>query len=329
MKKMNIFIDDQIPYMTELLGELADVFVIKGRDIRQDTLTNADILLTRTITPINQALLNKSTIRFVGTASAGFDHVDLNYLKQRNISFSATPGCNAKAVGEYVLACVSTLKNANKLPKQPGKAGIIGLGHTGMASKQWLEWLGYEVICYDPPKVPNDPTFDHADLSTFKELDLICCHPSLTKSSRHLIDKKLLQQQKPGTVLINTSRGEVIQWTDLTAFGTHLTWCFDVWPNEPHIDLEVLEKCFIATPHIAGYSQEAKKNSALQLYHAVSEFLGTPPLPASLSALESNIEDPKDILLLIDPIDITQQLKQNPNNFSRLRKMQLNRKELA
>ena len=278
-----ILIDKNIPYLAHWIREDFDVASFVSKDLSFDQLTDTDALIVRTLTSVNAQLLkNNPSLAFIASATSGVDHIDLPLLQRHQIAFAHAPGCNAKAVCDYVMACFHTAGS----PKKHGRIGIIGCGHVGTRVANAFSALGYDTLCYDPPKSGSDAAFMTASLDDLIDLDALCIHPNLTHDgpypSKHLLDDTLLSQQDPGTLIINTSRGEVANEQALLKHADKLRLCLDVWQNEPHINLDLMAKTLIATPHIAGYAMQAKWNASKQVTTALYAHFGKimPSIPA-------------------------------------------------
>jgi erythronate-4-phosphate dehydrogenase len=293
---LKIVADQQIPWVNELFSSWGEVVQLPGRSIDHNHVTNADILLVRSITLVNQDLLHNTRIKFVGSATAGTDHMDIAWLQHNTIAYATAKGANAIAVAEYVVCCIAALCKQKLFTGNNVRAGVIGIGHVGTHVVSRLKTLGFEVLVNDPPRAAQEPDFISTPLAEFHNLDLICLHTPLTTTgsypTRHLINKDFLQQQQPGCVVLNAGRGEVIAANDLRQYGQHLIWCLDVWPYEPNIDLALLQQAKLATPHIAGYTVEAKSRAVFMLYQAAQSALqlqGQPFLSSSLPVIELNL----------------------------------------
>lgn len=282
---MKIVADENIPLVKELFGSLGDIVLMPGRHIQPQHIQDADILLVRSVTPVNAALLNKSRVKFVGTATTGVDHLDIEWLQQAGIAYASAQGCNAEAVAEYVVCCIAALQQKNILLGKNLRAGVIGIGHVGSKVAEKLKLLGFAVLQNDPPREALEEDFISVPLEQLHACDLVCLHPSLTKTgahpSFHLIEKPFLQSLKPGTVLLNASRGAVINSVALLSGAGHLITCFDVWEHEPHINLEVLQHATIATPHIAGYTHEAKLRGTAMIFESLQKCLRFTATPSA------------------------------------------------
>lgn len=300
---MKIIADRQIPLLETLFAPVADLVLKSAHEFTRDNLKDAEILLVRSVTKVNASLIEGTAIKFIGSASAGFDHIDIDWLTQHKITWKHAPGSNAIAVGEYVLCCLAALFSDGILSQKPLRAGIIGVGNTGSQTLQHFSALGFDVICNDPPRALREPNFYSHALDELHECDLICIHTPLVKegefSTYHLINEDFLNALKPGCVILNASRGEVIDTRAILKYDS-VHYCFDVWPHEPNIDLEILKRCLIATPHIAGHSIEAKLRASVQLYQQIQKIYSWPELPPQWQSL-----------LAPDPFELWQWLKRD------------------
>lgn len=271
---MKIVADDKIPHISEFFTECDDIIYLPGEKITRADLVDADILLTRTVTRVDQSLLENTAVRFVGTATTGTDHIDHDYLALKNITLATAAGANAEAVAEYVMCCVAALKK-NKFLENKKTVGIIGCGRIGRLVAKFFESQEYKVFCYDPLLSEKLPFH----FITFEKListcDIISLHTPLTKTGLHptfhLLNETVLKKIKPGAILFNTARGDVIDQSALLS-TKNIILCLDVWKNEPHISLELLHKVAIGTPHIAGYSVQAKYRATEMIYNAAAKF---------------------------------------------------------
>jgi erythronate-4-phosphate dehydrogenase len=279
---LSILADENMPLVKEYFSGLGEVTVAPGREINAAMVRDSDILLVRSVTPVNQSLLEGSRVRFVGTATIGTDHVDIEYLNIHKIGFSAAPGCNAPAVVDYVLSCLCRLYGKSLTSK---RVGIIGMGNVGTRLAQRLRMLQVPFVAYDPL---IDQTL-YPELSTLEKVlqaDIISLHVPLTTcgphSTHHLIADNVLANLGQGACLINTSRGSVVDNTALMAVldnRTDLNVVLDVWENEPDINWQLLEHVAIATPHIAGYSLDGKLRGTAMICQAVYDYYGLDHTP--------------------------------------------------
>ncbi len=262
---LKLVADEHIFFLNDLLSDYFEIEQYPGREITAQALQSADALLVRSVTHVNRALIEHSPIKFVGTTTAGTDHIDTDFLAQAGIAWSSAPGFNAESVADYVICCLAHLRKENILAKTAKRAAVIGMGHVGPAVARRLAVLGFEVLTYDPPRAERDPTFDSVAWEDICDVDLICAHCALTTSgptpSQNMINADFLKRQRPGTVFINASRGGVTALDALREHSQHLHLCLDVWPGEPDVPLDVMARCVIATPHVAGYSLQARCRS--------------------------------------------------------------------
>ena len=273
---MKLVADDKIPHVSDFFTQCDTITLLPGESITRQDLIDADALLTRTVTTVNADLLHDTAIRFVGTATTGVDHIDQTWLTAHGIALATAAGANSQAVLEYVVCCIMSLKKKGVLQHHK-TAGIIGCGRIGRLVADYLINNGFDVIGYDPlltysldfPLVSLDELLSRADI--------ISIHTPLTKSGLfptfHMLNATALKKIKEGAILINTSRGSVIDQTDLLKTD-HIILCLDVWENEPIISLELLNRVLIGTPHIAGYSMQAKYRATEMIYDSAADFFG-------------------------------------------------------
>lgn len=275
---MKIIVDENIAFAREYFAPFGELVFRAGRAITADDVRDADILLVRSVTPVNAALLAGSRVRFVGSCTIGMDHVDTAWLDANGIRHACAPGCNARGVVEYVLSALLALQ----VPLDGSKAiGVVGCGNVGGNLLRTLRGAAVPCCGYDPFLEGSDLPL--ADLDTVLGCDVICLHTPLTHTGPyptfHLFDDAMIARLKPGTVLLNAGRGAVIDNTALLARlqdKNDLRVVLDVWENEPAINVGLLAAVAIGTPHIAGYSAEGKWRGTHRVYQAVCSFLGQP-----------------------------------------------------
>jgi len=296
---MRIVADANIPFVRECLSSVGDVQVLGGREITPQVLANADALLVRSITPVNEQLLKGSNVRFVGTATIGFDHVDRMYLERNRIGFASAPGSNANSAAEYVVAGLLEVARRRGLRLEGKSIGVIGVGNVGSRVARKCEALGMEVRRNDPPlarSVPvraysterltaslqTDPRY--VPLDALYECDFITIHTPLTREgidkTFHLADAGFFSRLKAGAVFVNASRGAVVDSEALKAAiraGRLEAVVLDVWEGEPDIDVGLLERVDLGTPHIAGYSFDGKVSGMIMIYRSLCEHFGLTP----------------------------------------------------
>lgn len=270
----------------DALPAVIDVRAVPGRSIDQAMLRDADALWVRSVTRVDEALIHDTALRFVGSATAGLEHVDQAVLAARGIGFAAAPGANAMAVVEYVVAALAHTREPWERLARGGCLGIVGHGHVGRRLAAFARAMGWRHLVCDPPLDAQAPT-DHSrvDLDTILSCDVISLHCALHDtppwSSRHLIDARALERLAPRQWLINASRGAVL---DTGALRDHLSggaaarFVLDVWEGEPAIDatLVAAPSVQLATPHIAGYSWDAKWKATRALLAATRETMADP-----------------------------------------------------
>ncbi len=293
----------------EALGE---VLRVDGRTLTAAQLKGAEVLLVRSVTRVDADLLAGSGVRFVGSATIGTDHVDRPALERLGIAFAHAPGCNARAVAEYVLQALLLACRQQQRSLRDSRVGIVGLGNVGRRVADWLLALGVEVLACDPPlqRTGADTIVPLVDLEQVLEADLITLHVPLTVAgedrTRHLLDGGRLARLGRRRVLLSTCRGPVIDNAALLAqlaSGDGPLTLLDVWEGEPCPDPRLLERVWRGSPHVAGYSVEGKLLGTAMLYQAWCRWQGRPPAPfaldASGGALRAAVNSEADLLALL------------------------------
>ena len=325
---MKIVVDDKIPYISEKLTLLADeVVALRGVDITADDVKDADALVVRTRTRCNEQLLKNSRVEFVATATIGFDHIDTAYMERAGIHWTNCPGCNAASVAQYVECSLLLLEREKGLFLRQSTIGIVGCGHVGSKVKAVAERLGMRVLVCDPP-LEQKTANSYVSLDVIeRESDVITFHVPLTRDGEyatiHMADNAFFHRVPRVPYIINTSRGEVVDNDALLAAlneGRVRDAVIDVWEHEPQLNLQLLQRVFIGTPHIAGYSADGKVNADNMVIDALCRHFGlkhpgiiqAPPLPTDFYYTG-------DPFQLYNPLDDSQKLKKNPENFESLR----------
>ncbi|MBA5979671.1 4-phosphoerythronate dehydrogenase PdxB [Pseudomonas sp. MD195_PC81_125] len=281
---MLIVADENIPLLDAFFAGFGEIRRVPGRAIDRATVEQADVLLVRSVTNVNRALLEGSKVRFVGTCTIGTDHLDLDYFTEAGITWSSAPGCNARGVVDYVLGSLMTLAEIEGVDLPQRTYGVIGAGEVGGRLIKVLKGLGWNVKVCDPPRQAVEGG-DYVSLEQIiEQCDVISLHTPLTRigagATWHLFDEPRLQQLKPGTWLINAARGPVVDnaaLRDVLLAREDLQAVLDVWEAEPEVDVDLAELCVLATPHIAGYSLDGKQRGTAQIYQAYCEFIGQTP----------------------------------------------------
>lgn len=278
---MHFLIDENLPAANTLFGscngEQQQLSFYSGRSIGAAQLAAAEVLLVRSVTRVDHALLDRApNLRFVGTATIGTDHVDTFALAERNIGFANAAGCNAIAVGEYVLSAALCVAERTKVDWRSKRALVVGAGNTGMQVAQRLAALGMQVAFIDPPLQAAGVGLAYSDWSHLGSFDLVTCHVPLTKkgdnSTWHLLNEAKITALKPGATLINASRGAVVANQPLLKRLQEqgdLHVVLDVWEEEPKVNVDLVNLVAVATPHIAGHSMEGKIRGSFRLYEAL------------------------------------------------------------
>ncbi len=330
---MKIIIDNKIPYIKEAVQKIADeVVYAPGKDFTPELVRDADALIIRTRTHCNRDLLEGSRVRFIATATIGFDHIDTEYCKQAGIEWTNAPGCNSASVAQYIQSSLLVWKSVRNKRLNELTIGIIGVGNVGSKVAKIAQDFGMRVLLNDLPREEKEGAGQFSSLEKIAEkCDIITFHIPLYKEGKyktfHLADEDFFQSLKRKPVIINTSRGEVIQ-TDalLKALNSRIISdaIIDVWEHEPEINRDLLEKAFIGTPHIAGYSADGKANATRMSLDAICKFFQikgdyeiNAPAPFSPIIHAKNYEEA--VLQIYNPTEDSNRLKTQPELFETLR----------
>ncbi len=313
---MTIIFDKHIPFLLEAIQNewpQVEICPLTPEEIDADAVRNADVLVVRTRTKVNEALLAGSRVQLVCTATIGFDHIDTAYCDSHGIRWMSCPGCNAQAVCDYIEEAIEEIQNSKfKIQNSSPTIGIVGVGHVGSLVAKMAAHRGMKVLLNDPPKgigVSLDFIAQNCDIITF--------HVPLDKSTHHLCNEAFLNKCKPGALIINAARGGVVDEQALLRSGH--PFILDTWENEPNINPEVLSKALLASMHIAGYSVEGKRNASQMCLDAIAEQFCLPPIDISLyryTVIPLSRKNNSEPWLAA----ITKQLKADPTAFEALRK---------
>jgi erythronate-4-phosphate dehydrogenase len=348
---MKIAADENIPFVNQAFSPLGRVVTASGRSFNSEFLSDADMLLVRSITPVNANLLDGTPVRFVGTATIGTDHVDVEYLRKHGIAFASAPGSNSNSVAEYVLVVLLIFAERFKFRLASKTIGVVGVGNVGSKVAHKCASVGMKVLLNDPPlaRETRNPVYRPLD-EILEQCDIITVHVPLTKDppdpTVHMLSREFIKRMKPGSILINTSRGSVhdtFALIEAKKSGKLLALYLDVWEKEPSCDLDLLRVADFGTPHICGYSADGKVAGAAMIQHAACDWMKSRAhwkprkdiVPIAVSRLE--VDDcnahPEDLLrkLTLSVYDIRQDdakmremLKQptplRGHTFDRLRK---------
>ncbi|HAA46031.1 MAG: erythronate-4-phosphate dehydrogenase [Halomonas sp. 54_146] len=281
---MKLVIDANIPAADACFGSLGTLTRVPGREINAAHLKNADALIVRSITQVNEKLLADSPVRFIGTCTIGTDHIDQTALAQRDITFASAPGCNAEAVVDYVLSSLLTLAERDGWALRERTVGIVGVGNVGSRLQARLTAMGVATLLCDPPREESEPAKKFHSLDTLIErCDVLCLHTPLTRQGPHatyqLLNAQRIEELAPGSVLLNAGRGDCVDGLALRsrlAGKGDISAVLDVWEDEPDIDAGLRDLVSLATPHIAGYSLDGKLRGSWMIEQALARHVGQP-----------------------------------------------------
>lgn len=337
---MRLVVDENMAAGRRAFAAFGDVVTVPGREIDTEDVSRADALMVRAVTRVDRGLLGGSHVRFVGTATSGFDHIDREWLAARGVRVAHAPGCNATAVADWVIAALAALHAAGRQRFGRGTVGIIGAGHVGRRVARRLRAIGYDVRICDPPRAEAEGNEGFVELATALASDVVTLHVPLVDDGAHqtrgLIDAAALEHIPAGSVLMNAARGGVVAEDALATRlddGPDLVTAFDTWAGEPAIDAALLPRIDLATPHIAGNTLEGRLRGTAMVAAAAAEYFGIargwdwraelPPMPhastgpdpveAILSAWDPRTDDARLRGLL------RQQPGERPRAFDRIR----------
>ena len=337
---MKIVVDDKIPFIREAIAQIStDVIYKPGIAISPDDIHDADALIIRTRTRCDETLLKGSKVSFIATATIGYDHLDIEYLKRAHITWTNCPGCNANSVGQYIHSCLLLLEKEKGYNLSKTTVGLVGVGHVGHAVIEAIRPLGVQILLNDPPQKealrkagkPHEFFLKMEELQ--EKCDIISFHtPLITKGpypTFHLANKTFFNALKKQPIIINTSRGAVVDNTDVLQAlkdGIIRDAIIDTWENEPNINQELLNLIYIGTPHIAGYSADGKANATRMAltalcnhFHLPVTFqIRVPQLPEE-ELPEPNLTVTERALCLFNPHTDCLKLKSHPTMSEELR----------
>lgn len=294
---MKIICDENISFAEAAFTQFGKVELLQGRKINNAALHKADVLIVRSITRVDKSLLENTNIKFVGTATIGTDHVDVDYLNRMNIKFADAAGCNSDAVAEYLFTALFRILVDKNISLKNKTIGVIGVGNIGSRVVKLAKAVGLEVIMNDPPLQRKTGGNKFSSLAETLQADIVTFHVPLNKDGKdktiHLLDQKKIKLLKDEAILINASRGPVVDNTALSTLiaKKKLNVVLDVWEHEPEVDINLLNQTLIASPHIAGYSLEGKVNGTYLIYKSFCDFLGETP------TWQPNISVPVDSII--------------------------------
>lgn len=300
---MKIVADDKIPFLRGVLEPVAEVIYVPGKEIRNELIKDADAILIRTRTKCTADLLKGTAVKFIGTATIGFDHIDTHYCDQNNIRWTNAPGCNSSSVQQYVTAALLKLSLDHNLPLKNKILGVVGVGNVGSKVAKAGEALGMKVMLNDPPRERKEGKNNFVLLGDILyNADIITVHVPLNivgeDETWHMFNEKTFKKMKRGTWFINASRGEVADTMAVrrALMNDKIRAIIDVWENEPDIDTSLMHLAFLATPHIAGYSTDGKANGTAMTVGSLCSYFG---LPLS-NWYPADVPEPESPVITID-----------------------------
>jgi len=339
---MKFIIDNKIPYIKGVLEPFGKVLYLPGNDTTPEIVKDADAIITRTRTKCTESLLKGSSVRFIATATIGFDHIDADYCKKANIKWTNAPGCNSKSVEQYIASTLFVLSEKKNFSLKGKTMGIVGVGQVGSKVAKICSLFGIKVLLNDPPRARKEGNEKFVSLDIIKkESDFITLHVPLNKDgidkTYHMADHDFFNNLGKCPVIINACRGEVMDNMEAkSALKNKLVsgMVIDCWENEPGIDRELISLCDIVTPHIAGYSKDGKANGTSMSIQSVSRFFGLGidnwratniPLPSKTkieidgSGLSEEEIIKRIILFTYDIREDDKRLRTDPSQFEKLR----------
>lgn len=328
-RDITVVIEKNIPFIKGIPDPFVNTQYLAPEEITRETLMEADALITRTRTKCDSRLLDGTRCRFIATATIGTDHIDLDYCRDNGVTVRNAPGCNAPAVAQYVFAAIARLCGATSRPATDMTLGIVGVGHVGTIVERWARQLGMKVLLCDPPRAEKEDASKFCGLADIaRECDIITFHTPFTRQGNHptyhLLNREIVDTLEKQPMVINSARGPVTD-TDALLYGLNSgkisRAVIDCWENEPAISPELLQKAFIATPHIAGYSREGKIRATQIALNAFAEHFGLPEMRLPMQVPDGAAENVtmESIMASYDPMTDTNALKSAPADFEALR----------
>lgn len=343
MRRPKIVVESSIPYLRGLAEQYAEVDYLPSVEFSPTNLMGADALIVRSITACNAQTLPATGLSIISTATAGYDHIDVEHCHRAGITWRNAAGCNARSVAQYVLSALSSLALRDGLRLEELCVGVVGAGYAGRAVVELLSAIGVRTLLYDPPRAEREGADGFVTLEQVQELsDVITLHVPLTKGGEHptyhMVDRDFIRRCQRRPVLINACRGgvcpsEALVWGRQAGLLSALV--IDCWEGEPRIDAQLLELADITTPHIAGFSADGKRRASLLALEAVCQHFGIPsddlwhraealrpPLAPHITLHEvaEPWQVPTAMLRTLDLSDLTAQMKTCPLAFETLRR---------
>ncbi len=277
---MKLVIDDACYAYSQIFADFGDIIALPGGEIDAKSVQDADILIIRSRTKVDDILLSGSKVRFVGSTVAGLDHINQTYLKSRAIEFFSAQGCNALAVAEFVISAIVNLAAELGFNYQTKTLGIIGVGNVGSKLAAKAQLMGIQTLLNDPPRQQRETLPDFVDLNTALSADIVSFHTPLTFGGKYpsfkLLNADNFHHISNQTIVFNAARGGVIDEAIWQKTPTQAN-IIDCWENEPNINQTLQNTAYWATPHIAGHSVDAKFQGSFMVYMALCKFLAKKP----------------------------------------------------
>ena len=302
---MKVICDSDIPFLKGALEPYCEVIYSRGSDISREMVKEADALVVRTRTKCDASLLEGSNVRFIATATIGYDHIDTAWCESHGIRWTNAPGCNSWSVQQYIGSILVTMARQFGFSFREKTLGVVGVGNVGSKVARLAALLGFRVLLCDPPRARREGSGSFVSIDEIiSRSDIITLHVPLIRDGEdatfHMFDSSRLAKMNQNQILINSSRGEVVDGAALKnalAQKKILAASLDVWENEPQIDPELLSLLFTGTPHIAGYSVDGKATGTTMSVQALGKFFDLPckdwevtEVPPSLQPTEFSID---------------------------------------
>ncbi len=340
---MKIICDNKIPFLKGVLEPYSEVVYLPGAQTTAEVVKDADALITRTRTICGRELLEGSDVKVIATATIGFDHIDTKWCEGNGIVWRNAPGCNSWSVKQYIASVLCTLARKYGFEFKDITLGVVGVGNVGSKVAEVAHLLGCNVLLNDPPRAREEGPGGYVSLDEIVgKSDIITLHVPLSKEGEdatwHLFDSERISSMRPDQILINSSRGPVVDnkaLKEALQSGSIKAGVLDVWEGEPNLDRELIDLLDITTPHIAGYSADGKANGTMASVRTVSELLGLPltdwkpeGIPAPKQPLEFTLDAAGKTLqqvleeAVIHTYDVTEDsdaLREHPERFEALR----------
>lgn len=339
---MKVIIDDKIPYINGVLEPYSEVIYLSGSETTRVVVADADALITRTRTICDRDKLAGSQVKFIATATIGFDHIDTEYCAEAGIEWANAPGCNAESVNQYIASALLTQAQRMGRALRGMTIGVVGVGQVGSRVARTCEILGMNVLLNDPPRERAEGPARFVPQQTIvKQADIIAFHVPLNMDgvdqTYHMVNETFLERLSRRPLLINSSRGEIFETQavkNARQKGQVSGLVIDCWEQEPDLDLELLEMADLGTPHIAGYSRDGKAGGTIASVRSISRFFGLgidaweptdlEPPPCPLIEIDGTNKSGEDVLreavfatYRIEADDRV--LRDNPSLFEQLR----------